>query len=69
MDIERVQLCTEVLKKASKADFCIDREVYEYRNVQETVEKIKKQYGLKVEVFLSEDKVRIIVKVKQWMKK
>lgn len=65
MDIERVVLCTELLKKSSHVDFWIDKEVYAYNNVQETVEKLKKQYGLFVKVLNYNGKIRIIVKVKQ----
>lgn len=69
MDIERVVLCTELLKKSSQVEFFIDKNLYEYKNVQETVDKIKKQYGIEVEVRLFDDKFHVIVKVKQWMKK
>lgn len=65
MNIERVEFAIELLKKSGQVGFWIDKEVYEYNNLEEIVDKIKKQYGLIVNLFTFENKVCIIVKVEQ----
>ena len=65
MDIERVELATELLRKSSQVGFWINKEVYDYNNIEEIVEKLEKQYGLIVNFFRFENKICVIVKVKE----
>ena len=65
MDIERVELASELLRKSSQVVFWINEEVYEYYNIKEIVEKLEKQYGLIINLFILNEKVTIIIKVKE----
>lgn len=65
MNIERMELAIELLRKSSQVGFWIDKELYDYYNIKEIVEKLEKQYGLIVNFFRFKNKVCIIVKVKQ----
>ena len=63
MNIERVELGTELLKKSSKVCFWLDKDVFKYYNLKETVNKLQKQFGLIISIFEFDYMICVIIEV------
>ena len=62
---KRTEILIEILKSAQRTCFAVDSEVYELLEVEKHVNKLKRCYGIEVEVKKVNDEVIIVSNVIQ----